>query len=129
MTILQVNYWIMSTLTALLPERALLPIMESGSTIVVSNLPGPQSVTYVNGYRIGHLTFWLPNRGTTGIGLSILSYGGKLHLGLIADRAVISDREDAQNILETTVNEIKFMAGMRKQNLKRSSVGDIIGHY
>lgn len=112
----------MSFLTALLPESMLSSLTESiHSTIAVSNLPGPQTITYISGYRISNMTFWLPNRGSTGIGISILSYGYKLQLGLIADRAVISNQHDAQQILDGAVNEIRHMA-YKKYNLKRNSV-------
>lgn len=126
----QVNYWIMSFMTSLLPEKALTSLTESvHSTIAVSNLPGPQTVTYINGHRISNLTFWLPHRGSTGIGISILSYGCKLHLGLIADRAVIQNRNDAQRILDDAVDEIRHMAKRRKHNMKRNSVGDVIDRF
>lgn len=120
----------MSFLTELLPESALSSLTESvHSTMTISNLPGPQVVTYVNGYRISNLTFWLPHRGSTGIGISILSYGNKLQLGLIADRAVISNQRDAQSILDNTVEEIRHMATRKNYNLKRNSVGDIIDRF
>lgn len=126
----QVNYWIMSFLTSLLPEKALSSLTESvHSTIAVSNLPGPQTLTYISGYRISNLTFWLPHRGSTGIGISILSYGCRLQLGIIADRAVISKHSDAQRILDDAVDEIQYMATRKKYNLKRNSVGDVIDRY
>lgn len=112
----------MSFLTSLLPESMLSGLTESiHSTIAVSNLPGPQTITYISGYRISNMTFWLPHRGSTGIGISILSYGYKLQLGLIADQAVITNQSDAQQILDNAVNEIRHMA-YRKNNLKRNSV-------
>lgn len=112
----------MSFLTSLLPESMLSSLTESiHSTIAVSNLPGPQTITHLSGYRISNMTFWLPHRGSTGIGISILSYGYKLQLGLIADRAVISNQFDAQRILDGAVAEIRHMA-YKKYNLKRNSV-------
>lgn len=120
----------MSFLTPLLPENIFASIAESvHSTIAISNLPGPQVVTYINGYRISNLTFWLPHRGSTGIGMSILSYGYRLQLGLIADRAVIDNQADAQSILDNMVEEIRYMATRRNYNLKRNSVGDIIDRF
>lgn len=120
----------MSFLTSLLPEHVLSSLTESvHSTIAVSNMPGPTTVTYVNGYRISNMTFWLPHRGSTGIGISILSYGNKLQLGLIADQAVISNQDDAQSILDNTVSEIRQMAKRKIYNLKRNSVGDVIDRF
>lgn len=120
----------MSFLTALLPANILATLTKSiHSTVVVSNLPGPQTVSYINGYRINNLGFWIPHRGSTGIGISILSYGNKLHLGLIADRRVLSNRKDAQDILDNTVEQIKEMSLVTKQKTKRCSAGDIMNFY
>lgn len=120
----------MSFLTSLLPDNILSSLIESvHSTIAVSNLPGPQTFTYINGYRISNMTFWLPHRGSTGIGISILSYGYKLQLGLIVDRAVISNQADAQQLLDNAVNEIRQMGKPKRYHLKRLSVGAVIDHY
>lgn len=114
------NYWVISFLTCLLPENILASIIESvHSTIAVSNLPGPQHTTNINGYEIENITFWVPNRGSTGIGLSILSYGNKLQFGLIADRAAISKLEDARDILENMVDEIKFISACEKRLINK----------
>lgn len=120
----------MSFLTPLLPDNILSTLIESvHSTIAVSNLPGPQTCIFINGYRISNMTFWLPNRGSTGIGISILSYDYKLQLGLIADRAVISNQADAQQILDNAVDEIRQMARRKRFNMKRMSVGAVIDYY
>lgn len=37
------------------------------------------------------MMFWVPQTGTIGIGLSILSYNGKVHFGLIADGKLVPD--------------------------------------
>lgn len=114
----QVNYWVISFLTCLLPDKLLTTILESvHSTITVSNVPGPQHTTNISGYEIEKITFWTPHRGSTGIGLSILSYGNKLQFGLIADRAAISKLEDARSILENMIDEIKFIYAHEEHKL------------
>jgi hypothetical protein len=35
--------------------------------------------------------FWVPQSGSIGVGVSILSYAGKVFFGLIADRACIAE--------------------------------------
>lgn len=111
-------------MSSLLSESMLSSFTESvHSTIAVSNLSGPQCLLYINGYRLNNMTFWLPNRDSTGIGILILSYGYKLQLDLIADRAVISNQHDAQRILDNAVDEIRHMdMADKKYNLKRNSV-------
>jgi hypothetical protein len=33
--------------------------------------------------------FWVPQSGSIGLGLSILSYAGQVHFGMIADRSLV----------------------------------------
>jgi hypothetical protein len=35
--------------------------------------------------------FWVPQSGSMGVGVSILSYAGKVFIGMIADRELIAD--------------------------------------
>lgn len=44
-----------------------------------------------------------------GVGISILSYAGRLQLGILADRALISCHEDAQDILDGIITSINEM--------------------
>lgn len=108
--LLKANYWIISVLTSILPQSILTPLTESvHSTMAVSNLHGPSKIVSIAGYPITNLSFWIPNRGSTGIGISILSYGGRLQLGLIADRVAISKPTDARDILQNLVEGIRCM--------------------
>lgn len=58
----------MSYLPMLLPASMLTNFTASlHSTLAVSNLPGPHVTTTMKGFVISNITFWLPNRGTTGL--------------------------------------------------------------
>jgi hypothetical protein len=37
------------------------------------------------------MMFWVPQNGTVGMGLSILSYNGRVHFGVIADARLVPD--------------------------------------
>ena len=37
------------------------------------------------------MMFWVPQTGSIGLGISILSYNGRVHFGLIADAKLIPD--------------------------------------
>uniref|UniRef100_A0A1B6LCW6 O-acyltransferase WSD1 C-terminal domain-containing protein n=1 Tax=Graphocephala atropunctata TaxID=36148 RepID=A0A1B6LCW6_9HEMI len=96
-----VNYWLLRVVATLLPVWLLRPMMESThSTLVLSNLPGPTRLTKLAGHTLHDLVFWVPNRTTTGVGVTVLSYAGRLQLGLMADRALIACQQDAQQILD-----------------------------
>lgn len=138
----------MSYLPALLPASALDNFVASPHcTLAVSNLPGPQIATKVKGFNISNIVFWLPNRGSTGlfllkknliqtwynlllyfigIGVSVLSYANKLQIGIIVDKAIIDNCEDANFLLENTIEEIQNMAAMTRLYSKRNSIGEII---
>ena len=47
-------------------------------------------------------------RSTTALGFSLLSYGGNLHLSLIADKSIVKDERSLDELLENTVHEINI---------------------
>lgn len=110
-----INYWIMNTVACLFPDNLLRKILNSAhSTMAISNLPGPQQKPQINGRELKNLSFWIPNIGQTAVGLTLLTYGGKLQLGILADRAVIPSEDDAHSILEETIAEIERMGVVLK---------------
>uniref|UniRef100_A0A6E8W687 WS_DGAT_C domain-containing protein n=1 Tax=Anopheles coluzzii TaxID=1518534 RepID=A0A6E8W687_ANOCL len=105
-----INYWIMSKMTCLFPETILRKILKSAhSTLAISNLPGPQQMPRIQGRELKNLCFFIPNLGTTAVGITLLTYGGKLQLGILADRAVIRTEDEAHSILRGTIEEIERM--------------------
>jgi WS/DGAT/MGAT family acyltransferase len=81
-------------LMGLMPAMVQAPLVELFSrkaTAVVSNVPGPQSPLYLCGQRVTEMYFWVPQSGSIGLGLSLLSYAGQVHFGAIADRRIIDD--------------------------------------
>jgi WS/DGAT/MGAT family acyltransferase len=61
------------------------------ATAVATNVPGPQQPLYMAGCTLREMMFWVPQTGSIGIGISILSYNGQVHFGLIADAKLIPD--------------------------------------
>ena len=61
------------------------------ATAVATNVPGPQIPLYFAGSRIDDQMFWVPQTGSIGMGISILSYNGRVHFGLIADAKLVPD--------------------------------------
>jgi WS/DGAT/MGAT family acyltransferase len=79
-------------LMGMLPAAAQTSFVESFSrkaTAVVSNVPGPQAPLQICGQRVTEMYFWVPQSGSMSLGFSILSYAGQVHVGMIADRAVV----------------------------------------
>lgn len=63
----------------------------SKSTLVVTNVPGPDKQLFLAGQAITGLMFWVPQSGRLGLGVSILSYGGQVRVGVACDQGLISD--------------------------------------
>ncbi len=61
------------------------------ATAVATNVPGPQMPLYFAGSRIDDQMFWVPQTGSIGMGISILSYNGRVHFGLITDAKLVPD--------------------------------------
>lgn len=72
-------------------QRMALDLFSRKATAVATNVPGPQMPLYLAGARISEFMFWVPQTGGIGVGLSILSYQGRVHFGLIADAKSIPD--------------------------------------
>lgn len=70
-------------------EDPVVAIFSAKATVVASNLPGPQKQMRIAGAAVSHLFFWVPQAGDIGIGVSMLSYNGHVHFGVMADRQLI----------------------------------------
>ncbi len=78
-------------------QNLLLDQFSRKATTVLTNVPGPQVPLYIAGSKIRKQMFWVPQNGTIGMGISILSYNGKVEFGLIVDKNLISD---PQNVIK-----------------------------
>ena len=84
-------------LMGMMPAAVQAPAIEIFSrkaTAVVSNVPGPQAPLYLCGQRVTEMYFWVPQSGTIGLGISILSYAGQVHFGVISDRKLIRQPDE-----------------------------------
>ncbi|MCC6595126.1 MAG: DUF1298 domain-containing protein, partial [Rhodanobacteraceae bacterium] len=68
-----------------------LELFSRKASAVATNVPGPQQPLFMAGVEVRELMFWVPQTGSIGLGLSILSYNGRVHFGLIADHRSIRD--------------------------------------
>ena len=74
--------------------RKLVNFYGNKTTCVLTNVPGPQVPLSVGGRRLRGMVFWVPQRDLIGIGVSILSFAGKLRVGVVADTALLPDPGD-----------------------------------
>lgn len=69
-------------------QDALLSLFGRKTTAVMTNVPGPARKLQVCGSTLEQTMFWVPQTGTVGLGVSVLSYGGGVQFGVIADTAL-----------------------------------------
>ena len=55
--------------------------------------------------------FWVPQAGSVGLGVSILSYAGTVTVGIAADRNVIGDPGELADAVEAEVAELESRLG------------------
>ncbi len=74
-------------------QKPMLDMMSRKASTVLTNVPGPRSSLYLAGTEIQEMMFWVPQNGTIGMGISILSYNNQVFMGLITDRRLVPDPE------------------------------------
>ena len=66
-------------------QEALLNLFSKKTSAVMTNVPGPAQKLKFCGSTLEQSLFWVPQSGTVGLGVSILSYGGGVQFGVISD--------------------------------------------
>src|SRR5690606_13089133 len=69
-------------------QQALLELFGRKTTAVMTNVPGPAKKLQLCGSTLEQTMFWVPQTGSVGLGVSVLSYGGGVQFGVIADTAL-----------------------------------------
>ncbi len=72
-------------------QDALLNLFSKKTTAVMTNVPGPKDKLKFCGSSLEETLFWVPQSGTVGLGVSILSYGGGVQFGVITDATLCPD--------------------------------------
>jgi len=66
-------------------QDAMLGLFSRKTTAVMTNVPGPREKLKLLGATLEQNLVWVPQSGSVGLGVSILSYGGGVQFGVIAD--------------------------------------------
>jgi WS/DGAT/MGAT family acyltransferase len=72
-------------------QDALLNLFSKKTTAVMTNVPGPREKLKICGSTIEETLFWVPQSGSVGLGVSILSYGGGVQFGVVSDAKLCPD--------------------------------------
>ncbi len=74
-------------------QHAMLGLFAKKATAVMTNVPGPAKPLKFCGSTVDKVLFWVPQSGDIGMGVSILTYSGKVQFGLITDSGLCPDPE------------------------------------
>ncbi|TCS41984.1 WS/DGAT domain-containing protein [Reinekea marinisedimentorum] len=74
-------------------EKELIQLFSSKGSMVMTNVPGPQFPLHLSGNEIDQIMFWVPQSGSIGIGVSILTYNNHVQFGLMTDKQIIPNPE------------------------------------
>jgi len=85
-------------------EEKVLEVLASKTTAVMTNVPGVQQARYFAGQKIDQQLVWVPQAGDIGMGVSILSYNGRVQFGLITDKRLV---DDPQSIVDRFAEEFE----------------------
>ena len=74
-------------------QSSMVNLLAQKVTAVMTNVPGPCERLRFAGKPISDFFFWVPQSGEVGLGVSILSYAGRVRLGVMTDRGLVPDPE------------------------------------
>lgn len=69
------------------------------------------------------MMFWVPQTGPIGLGISILSYRGQVHFGLIADARLIPDPDAVIRRFGDEFDKVLYLALMGDWNRRLDAAG------
>jgi hypothetical protein len=78
----------------------------------MTNVMGPQQTVYLAGAPLESLMFWVPQSGHLGMGVSILSYAGKVWMGVITDEGLVPDPDAIIEAFHSEFDELLALARM-----------------
>ncbi len=93
------------------------------ATAVATNVPGPSVPLYMAGSRIREMMFWVPQNGSIGLGLSIMSYNGRVYFGLIADGKRVADPDSVTQRFAQEFEKLLLLTLLEDWNDEISAAG------
>jgi WS/DGAT/MGAT family acyltransferase len=81
-------------------QDAMLSLFSKKTTAVMTNVPGPATKLKICGSTIEESLFWVPQSGSVGLGVSILSYGGGVQFGIVSDTTLCPQPQKIIDLFE-----------------------------
>jgi len=93
-------------------QDAMLNLFSRKTTAVMTNVPGPREKLRFLGATIEQNLVWVPQSGSVGLGVSILSYGGGVQFGVITDSTLCPDPQNIINGFEPEFAKLSLLTLM-----------------
>jgi WS/DGAT/MGAT family acyltransferase len=90
-------------------EETAIETFTAKASLVASNVPGPREEIRIAGVPVTQILFWVPQAGSIGTGVSMLSYNGRVQFGVIADRQHIPDPHALVSLVETEFERLVLL--------------------
>jgi WS/DGAT/MGAT family acyltransferase len=103
-------------------QQQMLDVLANKATAVMTNVPGPQQPLYMAGGRLDQIMFWVPQSGDIGMGVSILSFNGRVQFGLITDAGRVPDPENVIAHFRPEFDRLLMTVLMEPWDMRRDPV-------
>jgi WS/DGAT/MGAT family acyltransferase len=90
-------------------EEMAIDAFTARASLVASNVPGPRNEIRIAGVPVTQMLFWVPQAGSIGTGVSMLSYNGRVQFGVIADRQHIPEPRELVSRVETEFERLVLL--------------------
>lgn len=94
-------------------EGVFLDFFGSKSSLVLTNVPGPQFQLYLAGSPLREIMAWVPQSAGLGMGISIISYNGGVMVGVTTDEKLVPDPD---RIVEYVAVELEALRQYTENN-------------
>jgi diacylglycerol O-acyltransferase len=72
-------------------EKLIVDLFSAKASMVVTNVPGPRQPVYLAGSPVRGVLVWAPTSGSVAMSVSIMSYDGRVTVGVMADAHLVPD--------------------------------------
>ena len=93
-------------------QDAMLNHFSKKTTAVMTNVPGPREKLKFCGATLEQSLFWVPQSGSVGLGVSILSYGGGVQFGIISDATLCPEPQQIIDLFEPEFVKLSLLTLM-----------------
>lgn len=81
------------------------------ASAVMTNVPGPRERLRLAGAVVDSFMFWVPQSGTVGLGVSVLSYAGTVRIGIAGDANLVPDPGEIVDAFHGALGELGAAVG------------------